>query len=220
MKMWLRLLVAGFLLVIILCFAWTHRNRAITAVAAPALEPTPVSYGDYDEAHQAQQMVTVTGPMADYVTRQSPRKVETLPSIAPKAAPGDHVGDSAIGTSRELLHKTFAVANVVDLPFEIPPHATNPQLRGTYRSFVKPSGAPTTDEADVDFFLMNERQFSDLVRGRPAEALFDAEGAHDQELETSLPPTFGQPVKYYLVFRNSAAGSGTKIVQADFRIDF
>jgi len=221
MKMWLRFMIAGVVLVIILSLAWTHRNRAITAVAAPALEPTPVSYGDYDEAHQAQQMVTVTGPMADYATRQSPMKVETLQSIPYKPAASDHVGDSPVGTGRDLLHKTFAVANVVDLPFEVPAHAANPQLRGTYRSFAKQGGAPSSDDAaDVDFLLMNERQFSDFLHGRPVEAVFDAEGAHDQELNTTLPPTFGQSAKYYLVFRNAAASGGKKVVQADFRIDF
>ena len=221
MKTWLQLLMVSLVLVMVGSFAWTHRNRVATAVAAPGLEPASSSYGNYEEARQAQQMVTVTGPMADYATRQSPMKVETLQSIPYKPAASDHVGDSPVGTGRDLLHKTFAVASVVDLPFEVPAHAANPQLRGTYRSFVKQGVGPSSDDAaDVDFLLMNERQFSDFLHGRPVEAVFDAEGAHDQELNTTLPPTFGQSAKYYLVFRNAAASGGKKIVQADFRIDF
>ncbi len=98
-----------------------------------------------------------------------------------------------MGTSRELLHKTFAVANIVDLPFDVPAHAANPQIRGTYRSYMKQEGASTSDDAaDVEFLLMDERQFADFLGGRPGEAIFSAEGAHDQELNTRLPPTSRQ----------------------------
>jgi hypothetical protein len=29
-----------------------------------------------------------------------------------------------------------------------------------------------------------------------------------------------QPVKYYLVFRNPGGGKGSKVVEANFRVDF
>jgi len=221
MKLWLRWLMAGFVVVMVGFVAWTHRERMATVVAAPALDSSAPSYGNYEEARQAHQMVTVTGPMADYVLDQKLGKVETLPQISYKAVASDHVGDSPVGTGRDLLHKTFAVANIVDLPFDVPAHAANPQLRGTYRSFAKQSDAPSGDDADdVEFLLMNERQFSEFLKGRPGEAIFTAEGAHDQELNTRLPPSLDRPARYYLVFRNSAVNTGKKVVQADFRIDF
>ncbi len=220
MKLWLRLLMAGFVVVMVGSFAWTHRQHVATVVAAPALDPAASSYGNYEEARQAHQMVTVTGPMADYVVNQKMGKVETLPQIVYKPVASDHVGDSPVGTGRDLLHKTFAVANIVDLPFEVPAHAVNPQLRGTYRSFAKQADAQGDDADDVEFLLMNERQFAEFLKGHPGEAIFSAEGAHDQELNTRLPPTFDKPAKYYLVFRNAAPNTGKKVVQGDFRIDF
>jgi hypothetical protein len=221
MKTWLGALMASVVLVMICSFAWTHRHHAANAVATHGLEPAANSFGNYAEVRDAQQMVTVTGPMADYVSGQKAGKVETLPTIAYKPVATDHVGDSPVGTSRELLHKTFAVANIVDLPFDVPAHAANPLVRGTYRSYTKQAGASTSDDAaDVEFLLMDERQFADFVDGRPGEAIFSAEGAHDQELNTRLPPAFDKAVRYYLVFRNSAKDTGKKVVQADFRIDF
>ncbi len=62
--------MAGFVLVMICSFAWTHRHHVASAVATPALEPSGSSFGNYTEARDAQQMVTVTGPMADYVSGQ------------------------------------------------------------------------------------------------------------------------------------------------------
>ena len=117
------------------------------------------------------------------------------------------------------MRKTFGVATIVDVPFELPAHASTPQLRGTYRSFLldAESGDAT---ADVEFLLLNQRQYGDFLNGRPAEALFSADGAHDQEVNTSMPPTLDQPGKYYLVFRNNSSGGEKKVVQADFRVDF
>ncbi len=43
---------------------------------------------------------------------------------------------------------------------------------------------------------------------------------HCQEVNTYLPPTFAQPARYYLVFRNNSRANGKKLVQADFRVDF
>jgi len=67
---------------------------------------------------------------------------------------------------------------------------------------------------------MNQQQYTDLLNKRPADALFSAEGAHDQEVNFTLPPTIDKPVKYYLVFENGSAGAAKVAVQADFRVDY
>jgi len=221
MKSWVRWLVASLVFVFVASYAWTHRRRIAvpeTNFTQSQMQPT------YPEAQEAQKTVTITGPMADYVARQQTTEVETLAPISttsPKLTTVEQVGDSPVGTSKPILHKTFRVTNVADLPFEIPAHASTPQLHGTYRSFLEQAGAQSSDSgADVEFLLMNEKQFGDLVSGRPGEAIFSAEDAHAQEVNFSIPPTFGQPAKYYLVFRNNSAGKGKKYVQADFRVDF
>jgi hypothetical protein len=108
---------------------------------------------------------------------------------------------------------------MVNWPFEVPAHAANPQLRGTYRAFLKYGDALSPDPADVEFLLLNEQQYGELMGGHPGDAILSAPSS--QEVATGLPPTLDQPAKYYLVFRNnSGKAAKKKVVRADFRIDF
>jgi hypothetical protein len=221
MKQWFGWLVTSLVFVFIASYAWTHRRHIAVPETDSAQSQTQATY---EEAQEARKTVTITGPMADYVARQETTEVETLAPISttsPKLTAVEQVGDSPVGTSKPILHKTFRVGGVADLPFEIPAHASTPQLHGTYRSFLEQAGAQSSDSgAEVEFLLMNEKQFADLLSGRPGEATFSAEDAHAQEVNFSIPPTFGQPAKYFLVFRNNSAGKEKKYVQADFRVDF
>jgi hypothetical protein len=229
MKRWLGRLAAICVLGLVGYYAWMHWHHVADVVAsrsAPIVEQPPPMYA---EAREAQQIVGVSGPLADYVLRQKPAQVETVQlvqsaqPIAHKAAASAQTGESPVGTSNALLHQTFAVAGIVNLPFEVPAHASNPQLRGTYRSFLtgnlKHAGGQAGDAgADVEFLVLNERQYDDFLNGRQGEAVFSVEDAHDQEVNAGLPPTFDEAAKYYLVFRNNSHAK--RVVQADFRIDF
>lgn len=227
MKRWLGWLAASCVLVLAGSLAWTHRHRVPIPVAA-AEEAETEAQPAYAEAQQAQEMVTVTGPLADYVLNHQAGKIETLQpaartlSAAPRnAAVAGDVGQSPVGTSRAILRQNFAVADAVDVPFELPAHASTPQLHGTYHAFMPSAGPDAGDnEASVEFLLFNQQQYSDFLSGRPSDALFSADAAHDQDVNVSMPPTFGQPAKYYLVFRNGSRRGRKNIVQADFRIDF
>jgi len=232
-------MVTTFILMLISSYMWSHRERVAEAVAVPAApvitQGTPTDQ-TYDEVRDAQHAVTLAGPLANYMARQKPSDIETLDPIkaaqpaqpVQTAAPPMHrtgapprVADSPVGTSRDLLHKMFAVAKIVQLAFEVPANASNPQLRGTYQSFVKHGGALSSEtEADVEFLVLNAKQYDDFLSGRPGEAVFSAEDAHSQEVNTSLPPTLDEPAKYYLIFRNNSRTPGKKMVQADFHIDF
>jgi hypothetical protein len=66
---------------------------------------------------------------------------------------------------------------------------------------------------------MNEEQQAAFARDRPSEALFDVEASHNQAINFDLPASMNQPVKYYLVFRNPQ-GKSSKVVEANFRVDF
>src|SRR5579859_6115441 len=145
-------MVSAFVLILISSYMWTHREHVAEAVAVPAgavvTQGTPTDQ-TYDEVREAQKAVTLSGPLANYMARQKPSEIETLDPVkaaqpAPSAAPALHrtgapprVIDSPVGTSRDLLHQMFGVAKVVKLAFEVPANASNPQLKGTYRSFVK-----------------------------------------------------------------------------------
>jgi hypothetical protein len=132
----------------------------------------------------------------------------------------DRVAPSPVGTSQNILHKTFSVKTSVTFPFEIPPHAVRPHLHGIFESFVSKVHGPSDDEANVDFLIVNADQYADLASNRPGEALFSVDASHNQAVNVDLPASLDQPVKYYLVFRSAAGKGPTKVVEADFHVDF
>jgi len=214
------LMVSGSLLLVGF-YTWENRHVVVPRTA-PLVQGTQSQPA---ESEAAQPGVTMIGPLANYMARQGQPQVETLQAVPYKPTPSDHVGGSVVGTSNALLHQTFAVHGIVDLPFDVPAHAATPKLRGNYRSFsgrsaANASASGSDDAADVEFLLLNEKQYSEFLGGRPSEAVFSAEDSHDQEVNANLPPTFGKPAKYYLVFRNNSRGGGKRLVQADFRIDY
>lgn len=223
MKRLLGWLLACLVLVSAGSYVWRLRHHAVAVVAARGDSVAPVSeqpLPSYAEVRQAQEMVTVTGPMADYVSREKSTPVTTTPVSREAAAPtaADRVGNSPVGTSITVLPKSFVVATMVHWPFEVPAHAANPQLRGTYRAYLKYGDALSPDPADVELLLLNEQQYAELVAGHPGDAVLSAPSS--QEVATALPPTFDQPAKYYLVFRNNSGKAAKKVVRADFHIDF
>jgi hypothetical protein len=235
MRRLLGLLTSFLVLTLIGSYAWTHRQHLIAAVAAPANGADPAAIPTYAEVQEARKAVNVAGPLAGYMASQQPgageqtARIETLQPISQKTSSenattqptsaADHVGDSPVGTSNRILHQMFKVAGTVQLQFEVPAHAANPQLRGSYQSFVRRGGVLSSDDAEVGFLVLNDQQYVEFVKGRGSEAVFSADEAHDQEVNTGLPPTLDQPAKYYLIFRNGAHAA-TKVVQAEFRIDF
>jgi hypothetical protein len=215
-------LMAGLVVVMAGSYTWTRRHHVVAAVAVQGDSVAPIHeelIPDYEEARQARELVTVTGPLADYMSRQKPSHIETLQPISRRPTAADHVGGSPVGTSSEILQKAFRVIKVVNVPFEVPAHASNPQIRGTYRSFVEHDGPQIGDTGgDVEFLVLNEQQYGDFLSGHSSEATFSAVGA--QEVSASLPPTLSEPAKYHLVFLNNRHDRTRQLVQADFRIDF
>lgn len=209
--------------------------RKVSLIAAPPAIPaenrfTPPTYA---EAQEAQKLVTMTGPLADYVghhpaATQSPEtepqggsQVETLEAAPAQPVASDHVGGSVVGSSVRILHQAFRVRSAVQMAFIVPAHAATPRLRGSYESFFKHAGAQGSDtDAQIELLVLNEQQFADFLNKRAGEAAFSAEDAHAQEVNTSLPPTVNQPEKYHLIFRNNARGPEWKFVRADFHMEF
>jgi hypothetical protein len=195
-----------------------YQNRASTAkaqIAEQAQEPEvkPV-------AQASDKMVAVAGPLAQWMQNQKQEQApEERRVVKPHAL--DHIAESPVGTSSAIVRKTFAVSAPAKFSFEIPPHAASPQLHGTFRSFVRQAGVPSSDEsADIDLLLMNGEQYADFQRGRPADTVYSVDSSHDQDVSFGLPATMDKPAQYYLVFRNSSASAAKKVVQADFQVDF
>ena len=174
----------------------------------------------YPDGQPADEPATVVGPLARFMSHKDSDEVETIQTSFYRPTASDHVGGSVVGTSNNVLHQTFAVAKTVDLPFEVPAHAYSPQLHGSFQSFLQAGGAPTTAPGDVEFLLLNDQQYSDLLAGHPSDAIFSSGAAHDQEVNANLPPTLNDSVKYHLIFRNAAPKTGKRVVHAEFQIDF
>jgi hypothetical protein len=196
-----------------------HRFPLATQ-AQPAQEPqlqTPLP----PEATEANKAVTFVGPLANYAQSENQATADSRPAVPWTPHAIDHVGDSPVGTGGVILHKTFAIATTVKFPFEIPAHATSPQLRGTYHSFLRQAGDSAADgDPNVEFLLMNQQQYADFAQGRQADVLYFVQSSHSQQVNFELAPTFDNPAQYCLVFRNHSGGATKKIVQADFSVDY
>jgi hypothetical protein len=222
-------LLVGSVLILFLGYSgWMHLRHSADSVeiqAEPIKEQVrkaasaASTRSTYPDRQPADEPVTVVGPLAKFMSHKDSDEVETIQANHQPAA-SDHVGGSVVGTSNNVLRQTFAVTNTVDLPFEVPAHAYSPQLHGSFRSFIQAGGAPTTAPGDVEFLLLNDQQYSDLLAGHPGDALFSADAAHDQQVNANLPPTLNSPVKYHLIFRNAAPKTGKRVVKAEFQIDF
>ena len=146
-------------------------------------------------------------------TKEQPPPVSTI-------APSDHAAPSPVGTSQNVLEKTFTLKTSTEFPFEIPAHAVQPHLHGLFASFLGQAHGASDASANIDFLVLNEEQHAEVASNHPSEALFTVEASHNQAVNFDLPASMNQPVKYYLVFRNSDGSKGSKVVEANFRVDF
>jgi hypothetical protein len=168
------------------------------------------------DSRNSQSSGTVLGPLAEFINYIKPSTAQARQRVT---VASDHVAESPVGTGAAVLHKTFNLANMIDVPLQVPAHAASPHLVGTFRSYTSHAGEQNSDmTANIDFLLLNESQHADFLSGHPSEAVFSAEDTHDQEVNFLMPATFSQPAKYFLVFRNGSQGK--KVVQADFHVEF
>jgi hypothetical protein len=218
-------MVVALAFVLISSYTWMHIRREIKASgtqAVPLVEQARESQQlpSYDQ--DAERSVTFAGPLASYAKNQNDEEQEdNVERIEYHPTASDHVGGSVVGTSNTILKKTFAVAGTMQLPFDVAAHAYNPQLHGSFRSYLQ-GGRPESNasKADIEFLVVSDQDYRNLLSGKPSDAIFSADAAHDQEVNVNLPPTLDKPVAYHLVFRNDVHGAQKKLVQADFRIDY
>jgi hypothetical protein len=152
-------------------------------------------------------------------TKEPPAPVSTI-AKSEHATASNLVALSPVGTTQTVLQKTFNLKGSVTFPFEIPAHAVQPHLHGIFQSFASRVHGESDDTANIDLLILNQEQQADSASSRGSEALFSVEASHSQAVNFDLPPSFNQPVKYYLVFRNSGGGKAGKVVEASFRVDF
>src|SRR5271166_6304431 len=185
---------------------WRNHLRAANAETTEQAQEAETK----PTAQDGDPAVKVVGPLAELMDKaENLNPLHKPDPVKPHAS--RYIGQSAVGTSNVILHKTFSLRTSVNFPFEIPAYAFRPQLHGRYRSFVKQIGIQNDEDiANVDFLILNEAQYADFVRGGGSEAVFSADASHDQNVNFGLPPTQDHSQKYYLVFQNTPGGAARK----------
>jgi hypothetical protein len=144
-------------------------------------------------------------------------KEQPVPATA--AEPQHRVAPTPVGTTQSVLQKTFNLKDSATFSFEIPADAVTPHLHGLFESFTGRTHGASDDSANIDFLVLNEEQRAAAENNRASEAMFSVEASHNQAVNLDLPPSLNHAVKYYLVFRN-LDGTNSKVVEANFRVDF
>ena len=134
----------------------------------------------------------------------------------------DHVFQGPRLPSQRVAHGISKLDKYEKFPFEIPPHALTPRLRGDFKSFMQGAGgARIADEsADVELMVMSEEQYDAFIHKRSAESLYVIEPSHDHGVSIALPMTQADGVHYYVVFRRTIDGKSPVWVNADLNVEF
>ena len=186
-----------------------HREAAVN----PA--PKPDSRSEPDEVTEAARL-KVYGPLAPPEDspdpdgspvrgRQASERISTL----------DHVHATPDGGPYVLVHSRIAIKSYRGFSFTVPPHALHPRLAGTFKTL---NDASRDDSARVDAMLLNPKEFRDLLHQQGTASFFAA--GPGGEVDWTLNPTFVDPQKYFLVFRNSSEKSLAQTVDVNFTLSF
>src|SRR5690349_17741387 len=119
------LMITSLVLVAMACYGWMHIRHTADSFniqTAPITEDARQAETSYSEPQDANQSVTLAGPLAKYMSKQGPVAVEKVKAVAYKPVASDHVGGSVVGTTIPILNDKFHVSVIVDLPFDVPPH--------------------------------------------------------------------------------------------------
>ncbi len=216
-----------FVVLLLAAFAWGglsyYRNRSSQTKVQAVEESQPSQESEAQpQPLDPNQPPVVVSPLKAFMQKANPFH-NTPEPVPPSSQPSssDRIAPSPVGTSTAIVRKTFSVISAAKFPFEVPPHAASPQLKGSYRSFVQQSGGESRDDgADMDLLLMNDQQYADFLHGGTPDVIYSVDSSHDQDVSFGLPATMNQPAQYYLVFRTSSHRPGKTVVQADFRVDF
>ncbi len=182
-----------FVFLLLAAIAWGgftyYRNRSSQPKVQAAEEPQPSPEAEAQPQQQDPiQAPVVVSPLQSFMQKANPFHKTPEPAPPREPSPSDHIAPSPVGTSAAIVRKTFSVISAAKFPFEVPPHAASPQLKGSYRSFVQQSGGESSDEgADMDLLLMNDQQYADFLHGGTPDVIYSVDSSHDQDVSFGLP---------------------------------
>ena len=122
----------------------------------------------------------------------------------------DHVTRYANRGPVRLLRGAIPIKSYRQAEFTVAPQTSSPRVKGTFRAFL----ADHSQAGNVDVLVLDQRQFSDFVRGRGSDAVFSNGPASSGDIDVLLKSTIPEPEKYHLVLINPS--SETELVEANF----
>ena len=142
---------------------------------------------------------------------------------APKAkVPASQLEHVALNAQAPIhfLHERFSVRTYKGVEFVVPRLALHPRLEGKFRAYGATGAGQEASGPAVEIMLMTEAAFRTFERNETETTEASAEAAEHGEIDWALDATYGNPQKYYLVFRNASDGDGVTVVDADFTVKF
>ena len=192
----------------------TRQQRESSMEAHPARSATSDTPGDDFTPSAADGKVDVFSPQDEAAGGD-----DAVPATSSDSHSFvDHVSAVDTRAPNHFLHKRLSVETFQIFAFEVPPRALRPELRGTFRSVAtqrNPDGG-----GSVEVLLVNEKEFARFINNQPVTATFTSNPSLRGEIDWKLDAPVDNPQKYYLVFRNSSAGQGPSLVDADFTASF
>ena len=131
--------------------------------------------------------------------------------------------DAARPQEMTIVNKTFFVNSYEKFEFQLPPHAKNPKLHGTFHSIPsnrRKSASGPGDGEKLSVMLMTESEYKDYSTRRVEQAVVSWTNVSQEVVDHDLSVTGDQPETYYLVFRPSASSMNTVLVSANFSISY
>ena len=194
-----------------------YKQRKPVATTKPELPPVDPMLAKDPDIKDATK-TRVVGPLANAI--QDPTgsietgSAELSESATPVRATAPANVDLVKGFRQlppvRLLKGRIFVTGYLDLPFEVPPHASLPRISGTYRELGGSARNP-------GLLVLSEQQFRDFLRGNKGDALFRNDGSSGT-IDLALSPTYAQGQKYHLLLRNSSRAA--VLTEADFTVSF
>lgn len=181
---------------------------------------TPEAQAGDDEIPGSDSTKTV-GVLPYLLKNQKEQHEETeVASATDPLLPVDRISRSEALAPQRILHRRISVNEFQGFGFVVPAHATRPRIRGKFNSFLPDGDTGELQEENVEVLLLSEVEYRDFVHGQAGAASFGEPPSAGGVIDWTLNATLFQPVKYYLVFRNSSPQRRAELVDADFSVSF
>ena len=181
-----------------------------------SLDVVLVAWGNCMKWRAAQAVALLCVLLVSGCKRSEPKPAE--PQSESESAQPSGAALAALGVQTgSIMNKSFFLSSYEHFPFELPAHAKNPKLRGSFQAVIG-SKDPYDTSVNVDLLLMTEAEFKDYAQSRVDTAVTSWVNRRQETVDYELSLPEDEPVKYELVFRGTTSTSKIRMVQASFSV--